>query len=85
MWKRRKKTVICKSLEELYEWLQTGSDVEANWGERTCVFYVGPGNANVSIDRASNYHPHETWEELIADPVFDGKTLEEILPELDVK
>ena len=78
--------MICKSTDELREYLMsTGTDVEAEFLGHHCVMYADDGSANVSIDRAANYHPHKTWEEFLADPVFDGKTVQEILPDLELE
>lgn len=61
------------------------SDVTAHWGDKVIVLYTDDGNADLDIGTLSEHKHFDTWEEMIHAPVFDGKTLLDILPELDVE
>ncbi|MGN0747667.1 MAG: hypothetical protein ACI4ML_13385 [Aristaeellaceae bacterium] len=57
------------------------TDIVADYGGHEILFYHDSGNANVTTDR---FYHFATWEEMLLQPIFWGRTLPEIVSELTI-
>lgn len=72
-------SLTIRSLEALL--LSARTDVTADLGGHELLFYHDEGGVNVTTDRLYTYH---TWDEMLTQPIFWGKRLEEIVAQLIV-
>lgn len=61
--------------------LQARTDIVADYQDEELLFYHDTGNANITTDR---FYHFDTWEEMLEQPIFFGKRLEEIVQQLVV-
>ncbi|MBQ8556187.1 MAG: hypothetical protein IJ438_10005 [Clostridia bacterium] len=61
--------------------LKARTDIVADLGEHELLFYHDEGGVNVTTDRLYTFH---TWDEMLAQPIFWGKRLEEVVAQFIV-